>query len=545
MKKEKTTKKKKYFGLSLVAWFWNLFILAVAMLLMYWIAPGFLSGLVYNGLISKLPFIGVLLIAGSILWAAYKQYDNNNDKIGRAGILTIFALAIGSLCFWAVHKWTGNITYKKFADEVELRENYLPVDKNTLRYTPRKVAHNKIENVVSATTEEVLFEHTQPFITDDGFAFAAAITLDGARPVLLEKNPGLYIYHDSYHAKEVIERVDQDFEIGVGMEYLDNAIRQLFYEDFFAVYDQVHYLALDSLQPRKFTGIAPKMKYKYSFPFFFAKYWAGVTLIDSDGTLTDLTVAEAQKDPRLKGKWIYPMVLAKQYVNIQDYKVGFLNSFTAVDGKLSIPKLKHNEYPLVIYGEDGQTYFVIDTEPQGSGKGMFRMYFINATTGEMSYYEPPPSEPAIGPLGALSRVYSLNGYNWVRDDKSGSSGNQIALEPVYLTKTDGDLVRLFYKFSVTSLQMTEVSSTVVVEAREGGLIEEFDDRDEYESWLVKDLTYESDLDELEEYINVIRKYSIKSEKIVKRLRKASNDSEATEAIIDTSKIEVIDLDSIQ
>ncbi len=452
--------------------------LVVLVVALYFITPGTLNQLFFNFLLGGFPFLLLAAFFFFFIYKALRAFANpkspNRAKVTMWGVLALVIFIFGSVFFSKVMDY---YTYNKLASNVTKLDGYIPIDKNILRFTPRIIAYNQMESTVRARTETVEWEHCRPYLKDNGFGYVAPITPDGLRPQWLKKNPGFIKYNDNYNADPVISRIDQPFEVGEKMEYTDNLYRKLYFHDFFAKYPRIHYMTLG--EEDKFYAVAPKIKYKYAFPFFFIEYWSGTVIVDENGKIEDLSREEIIKDPRFKGKWMAPLALFKKYVSVQDYAVGFWNTYTSVDGMLSIPNLPNNDYPLVIYTESGDTYLVIDTEPQGTGRGLFRVYYQNAQTGEIFSYEPPNTEPIIGPMGAMSKVYSLKGYHWYE----GTSGNMLALEPVYLTKNINGKEVLFWKFSITSLDRTRVSATVVVEATEGGDMFEFTKREEYQRWL--------------------------------------------------------------
>ncbi len=451
-------------------------ILVIGSVLLYFIDPGFLNGIFFNFLVEGLPFLLLGIIFFFFVYRALRAYAKNKQGTGLFWIV----LAIGTFIFGTIFfsKVMNYYIYQRFAKEVTEVDNYIPIDKDVIRFTPRIVAYNQMESTVRARTETVEWSHCRPYLKDGNFGYVAPITPDGLRPQYLKKNPGFIKYDDDYQSNQVIQRIEQPFEVGEEMQYTDNIFRQLYFNDFFAQYPRIHYMTLG--EENKFYAIAPKIKYSYAPPFFFIPYWSGTAIIDQDGNIENLSREEIKKDARFKGKWMAPLKLFYEYVSVQDYAVGFWNTFTSVDGMLSIPDLANNDYPLVIYTADKNTYLVIDTEPQGTGRGLFRVYYQNAQTGDIFMHEPPTTEPIIGPRGAMSKVYSLKGYHWY---SANSSGNMLALEPVYLTKNIGGKEVLYWKFSITSLDRTRVSATVVVEATEGGEMFEFTKREDFERWL--------------------------------------------------------------
>ncbi len=451
-------------------------IFVVGSILLYFIAPQNLNAIFFNFLVGGLPYLLLGIFFLFFLYRALQAYGKGKQSSGMFWIvLAVGVFIFGSILFTKVMDYH---MYNKLAKDVTEVNSYIPIDKDVIRFTPRIVAYNQMESTVRARTETVEWLHCRPYLKQGNFGYVAPITPDGLRPKYLKKNPGFIKYDDDYQTDQVIQRIEQPFEVGEEMEYTDNIFRKLIFHDFFAQYPRIHYMTLD--KDNEFYAVAPKIKYKYAFPFFFIPYWSGTAIINQDGKIEDLSREEIIKDARFKGKWMAPLKLFREYVSVQDYAVGFWNTFTSVDGMLSIPNLANNDYPLVIYTESGDTYLVIDTEPQGTGRGLFRVYYQNAQTGQIYMYEPPSTEPIIGPRGAMSKVYSLKGYHWY---SSGSSGNMLALEPVYLTKNINGKEVLYWKFSITSLDRTRVSATVVVEATEGGEMFEFTQRKDFEEWL--------------------------------------------------------------
>ncbi len=464
-----------------------LVIFVVGTILIYFLDPALLNGLFFSFLIEGLPY---LILGVFFLFSVFKGMLATSQEKKTKGYMWFFiagsTFIFGSILFTKVLNYC---LYQQLAKDVKEIESYIPINKDVLRFTPRIVAYNQMETTVRARTETVEWSHCRPYLNEQSFGYVAPITPDGLRPKYFKKNPGFVKYEDNYEAENVITRIDQPFEVGEEMEYTDNIFRKLYFDDFFAQYPKIHYMSLGD--EGKFYAIAPKIKYKYVFPFFFIPYWSGTAIIDDQGTIETVSREVCANSERFKGKWMAPLALFKQYVQVQDYAVGFWNTFTSVDGMLSVPDLPNNDYPLVIFTKDNETYLVIDTEPQGTGRGLYRVYYQNAQTGEIFMYQPPNTEPIIGPRGAMSKVYSLKGYHWYSSKGEGSSGNMLALEPVYLTQNiDGKEV-LYWKFSITSLDRTRVSATVVVEATEGGDMFEFTERKDYEKWLHNEAVQET------------------------------------------------------
>ncbi|MBL7058545.1 hypothetical protein ISS03_04355 [Patescibacteria group bacterium] len=401
----------------------------------------------------------------------------------RALVIVFFGFIVVIVGFVVVATGTNYFTYQMYA-KFEPIPSIISTDPDTIRYTAQQVAYTEIENSIKAATEKAHLEHVRPFITSDLFAYIAPITPDGLLTVWTGKNPGYVVYNDHRDHKDTIKtnRVDQVQEIGLGMQWFDDLELVLYRTDWFATYDQPHFLVLDDKQPEKYTAVVPKVKYAWwRFP-----YWAGVVLIHDDGKVEDLDRAKALADPRLAGKWIAPMALMRRYVELQNYAVGYVQSFFRVSGKLEIPKIPgNNQFPLLTRSLNGHNYFVVPTKGEGGGDGLFRMYFGDSHTFQLTYFEVYSNNMIYGPNAALNRVQNLPGYNWHRKTDKNESGNMIATEPVYITSKDGK--QMFWKFSITNKQYAGTSAVAVVNAHNVDQVLEFKQRPEFEEWLRGDM----------------------------------------------------------
>lgn len=358
----------------------------------------------------------------------------------------------------------------------------VPTDPKFVRYTGMQIAFKDINQAIKAATEEVTMENTVPFVSKTGFGYVAPITPDGFISTFSQKNPGFVVFNDRLPDNpqaSKAHRVIQPFEIGQDMQVLDNLERQLIYSDFFASYDHPHYVVLDPNKPEHFTAVVSKIKYKW----FMFPYWGGVVLVHDNGKMEDLSAQEAMKDPRLVGQWIFPQKLAKDYVKLENYKVGWgiFSEMVRVPGRLEIPKLPgESQFPMLTHGADSVNYHVIATKAAGSGGGLYRMYYVNATTGQGMYYEYGENETVYGPEAALTRVTNEQSFNWFREDGDSKSGNMIPVEPVYIVLSDN---KLYWKISVTNRKYEGVAATVVSPASNPNDRTLFKAQNEFDAWL--------------------------------------------------------------
>lgn len=492
----------EYYGWKDVLKF-NLAVLVVTAFILYMFFPQQTQSVVFHQILRNgwyaLPWILIVALV-------YSYFKTNRDPEGyqprhpddwldlkthrRPLAVLVTLIVMGALWCQMIHNTTGYLTYKTYASRFAKRDGLIPTSLEHIRFTPLENASNDLGNSVSSTGEDIEREYVQPILTKRGFGYVSPITPSGVLNTFIMKNPG-FLYLDDSAAADLdptkrINRINDVQQIGPDMEWMDNIHFVLAKTDFFASFETPHYLALDDSRPEKLTMIVPKIKYGLLWRL---PYWGGVVVVHSNGTVEDLTVKMALKDPRFKGKWIYPISLARKYVELQNYGCGWgpLSPFVRVGGKLEVEEVPGtNQFPFLMHGADGKTYHVIATKGEGSARGLFRMYYIDASTGEGSYHEFRANEVVYGAATSLTRLTNIPGYQWYResagkDGAATTSGTMIAVEPVYIVKP-GDR-RLFWKATITNTSRTGISATAVMDASRPDDITVFGKRHEFEAWL--------------------------------------------------------------
>jgi len=456
---------------------WNLGAAILVVILFLILTPKAASWLVFEMVLINWLYILLVIVTILFLLLFMSLSEKNMRRSVLGMIMTVLSASIFGLC---INSMIDNATYKTVG-QFNARSNLVASDADRLRYTALKTAFNDVKNSITVATEEVKSDYTKPLITDQGFSYLAPITPDGVLPTIRDKNPGFVHYDDRPGVQTKVRRIDQPQQTGLDMLWFDDIWYGVFRSDFFATYETPHFLPLDPADPNRFTAVIPKIKYKY----WLIPYWGGVTLVHNDGRIEDLSVEVAQADPRLKGKWIAPVDLMRDYVKHQNYQAGFwpnVFKYRAI-GKLDIDDVKgRNKFPLFTRGADGRDYFVVATKAAGAGGGLYRMYFATADTFDLTYYEFGANNTVYGPNAALKRVFNLPRYNWHRESEGGGeSGNMTAIEPVYIVRPGDE--SLYWKFSITTKDYTGTSGAAVINASNLDKLRGFENRAEFEAWL--------------------------------------------------------------
>lgn len=453
----------------------NAVIILIAALLFALIAPAWFSQTVFQGILLNWPYLAWPILIGTIFYIPIAEVIGG--KTQRRSILYCVVSGLLVIGGWVLtSKAVDYLTYKTYA-HFEARDGLVRNDPDATRFTPLRVAHTDINNSVKVATEDAERDDTVPVITERGFGYVTPITPDGFVPAWFGDNSGFLYFDDSNepHAEKV-QRIDKLQEVGSGMYWFDNLWLRVFRQDRLATYESPHVVLLDQENPDSWALVVSKIKYR----FWLIPYWGGTTIIHANGTIEELNSEQAKEDDRLNGQWIVPLDLLNTYIEAQNLRVGFFASFFRVTGKLEIEKLDgDNQFPFITKGSDGRIYAVSATKAEGSGAGLYRMFYADATTFELSYVEFDPSTTVYGPNAAEKRVKNLTGYIWFNPDTN--TGRVVVTEPVYIVRENDPT--LYWKFTITNTNYAGIAATVVVNAHDLDQMAEFKDRGSYEQWL--------------------------------------------------------------
>lgn len=435
--------------------------------LLYLLFPRQFSDVVYEGLFLNvfllLP-LALSAIAGIVVLGMFSK--GNKPLAIMVGVAMGMGVIGSTILIDVGHKWR---TAQRYAfTQVESMPEVHP---QGIRYTPFDVAYNDIVQNLNSSEFSIERENMHAVDVDGGIGYVAPITPEGIIGTFFRKQDGFMKFSDAPALSQIerVSRVKQPFAVGQGMLFFDDILRKLYLRDPFCRYPELYYLQLGATKD-KFVAVAPKVKYAYEFPCFFVPYWAGVTLVHSDGSVESLSPEEAKEDARLAGKRIYPQTLARSVVEAQTFDQGLLSGLYQRPGLIRIPTLPGGQQmPYLYKTRDGRDLFVVATEPAGNSFAMFRMYMVNAHSGDREVWELDPAKGILGPDRAGERVKSLPNYVW------GTTHELLESFPI---PKDG---KLLWKYTVSTTSRTGVVLTVVVDASTND-IEVFSSRAEFEDW---------------------------------------------------------------
>ncbi len=460
-------------------WLANGVIALLALIGMIAFFPGATNTLLYKGLwLHVFDLVSVAVGAGLVM-LALSIWEERPAMAVVYGVLGLIGFALmGPIVISGTSDWKICQSYK-----AQSRNSLVPVDLEAVRFTPLEVAHNDMVNGFNSSQFTVELEHVHAVNMGQGVGYVVPITPDGFWMHWTQENDGFMIFDDRPEIESAnrVRRIKEKFKVGEEMQWLDNLRRNLYSKDRWCDYSDVYYLPADPTNPDSIVIVACKVKYRYEFPCFWVPYWAGATIVNPDGAMREVTVDELLNDTRFAGQLLHPISLALTIVKVQKFDQGVLSGFVRRPGKIEIPELPgRNQMPYFIRGNDGHVYHVVATRAEGGSHALFRVYYVDAHTGVLTYYEYNEQAGIVGPERGIEYVKSLRGYNWVEHEyKEGASGNFRVVESIYLAMPNGEL---WWKYTITTQRFNGVVATAVVNGHTKEVVE-FRTRDEFDLWL--------------------------------------------------------------
>ncbi|UZE91723.1 MAG: hypothetical protein IB616_02960 [Methanosarcinales archaeon] len=342
-----------------------------------------------------------MAVKGVVVGRAEKVIRGQNDAILVAAVIIVILgwLILGSLqvvypqCYLASHLRVTEIAG-------------LPdMDPTAIRIMPKVVAERYAMDALqyprfTLGTMDISFINKTPY-------WVSPLIPDGAINFFILKDKGaVYVAMDTSTKNTHI--VEQDMQIGLGMGISDWYKWKLYKQGYWVDYEDPYFVSTDQ---GLYIAI-PMVSYEYHWRFptlFTVPKWAGVALIDSNGEIEFLTPQQALEHPVLEDQKLYPERLTRYYVNSFRYTHGIANKLLYHHEELEIAEIpgQQNEQPFLVVTKQGMKWF-IGCEPFGGAHGIYRIYLLDARTGDIQLNECPKAETLVGPVKACDYVRKAN-----------------------------------------------------------------------------------------------------------------------------------------
>ncbi len=353
----------------------------------------------YTNPIITFLLLVILIAAGGSLWKAKQKGENVFIKgtnfspvVSIAIMLLVLVFIFGAPLLDALKgKYIYELTEYNKIDEM--------ASTSDIRIVPLGVASRYLVDSLQKSREKV--GNIEILYINNTLMWGAPRIPDGTLLYYTQKVNGLITTKASDLQKN-IKLYNQEFPVADGIGFFDNIYWKIYKEKFFVTPDNIIYV-FDN-ESNDFKIIVPFISYKFKFPVM-VPYFGGVYVIDKEGNIDIYSPEEAAEIDYIKSTWVYPETLARQYVDSYKYNNGIINTWFIHEDQIEIADTydRFNRQPFLMDTEEGLKW-IVAVEPYGQSYGIFKIFFVDAVTGEMELYELGEESSLTGPVRAVDYV---------------------------------------------------------------------------------------------------------------------------------------------
>lgn len=201
--------------------------------------------------------------------------------------------------------------------------------------------------------------------------------------------------------------IESPLAVAEGQLLFDNLWWRVYLNRYWVTGEKPFYRIVDG----KVWTIVPAIGYRLKFRWGIVHtvpYFAGVFTVSPTGVVRFVSVPEVASDEIAGGERVFPETLARRYAEAYAYHRGLVNHlFLHVDQSEIQDVAESNRQPFLMNTVEGLVWFT-SAEPYGRSHGIFKIFLVSATTGELSVYTLSSAETLTGPVGALDYVRKTN-----------------------------------------------------------------------------------------------------------------------------------------
>lgn len=359
-----------------------------------WYMRPWLHGLVYGVYTTPVLWLGIPVCVGVCL-LVNGRIDDTSVLQATVVVCLVGVMALSSVSGTFAANTLGQTTMQESQTVDQLRE--------TNASTPRLLTKGVADRYAANTLNFPQYQTSESDITIHNGTphWSYALSPDGLWNHLTKEQHGTVMV-DMTNQNAAVETVTGDLSKGIGTAFYNNYKWHLLktgeylanYKDpFMVIHDGEQYIAVPYTVPTFHWLPIP-----HTTPT-----WGGVMLIDSAGTVTDLSPNEARQHPVLEGQRLYPFDLTRRSVAATKYRNGILNTYTSHEEEIEVAPVpgEANEQPFFLPTTRGPTY-VVAAEPYGNAQGLSEIWMVDARTGQQYRYTSNAS--LFGPRKAADYV---------------------------------------------------------------------------------------------------------------------------------------------
>jgi len=378
-------------------------ILGAQFIWMFWIIGPLFHGFVMFFYLRPVIFEVLFLSLIFSVIAFFVFGSGKSEKI--LGSLIVFGISIIALLI--ILGLFGSYWQCDIAENYDVSEIFeLPeMDEDYLRVTPKVVAYRYMSDACQYPRHQPNFPSDLVMIDGKPY-WSSLLTPDGIINKYNIKPVGS-VYVDMTDMDKSLDIKEHSFKYAPGLAIKDDINFQIYLNKYFITVERALVIPYeDDVYIAK-----PYIEYEFKFTFpvwYTVPVWGGTFLVHEDGTIEDLSPEESRNHLVLQGQKLFPEELVDIYVDSQNYwKVNegdsyfgaLINVWISHENQIEITDVTNqgNEQPFLLNTVDGLKW-TVSVEPYGSAHGVYKIYLIDARTGEMEFMKFTGEE--IGPVRA-------------------------------------------------------------------------------------------------------------------------------------------------
>ncbi|WP_324668962.1 hypothetical protein [Geochorda subterranea] len=198
-----------------------------------------------------------------------------------------------------------------------------------------------------------------------------------------------------------------------GIHLTDNLWWQAYRRRYFVTGEKPYYLVAPD---GGIWTVAPAIGWRYRWRWGLAytvPYFAGAFVASPEGDVAFLEPEALAAHPVVGGTRVFPERLARWLAEAYGFRRGIVNALFIHHDQVKVTDVERgedgpvNRQPFLMATREGLVWF-ISAEPYGQSRGVFKVFLVDASTGEVRVLHLPPDQTLTGPTRAIDYVRRAN-----------------------------------------------------------------------------------------------------------------------------------------
>ena len=329
--------------------------------------------------------------------------EGKEETVAQVNFLSYFVLFVMFILAGTI---SGILPQLHIVNELQY-ETIIDLPENTedVRLMPLEVAERFSRDSLQLSQFRLGNENIA--FVNGSLAWSFPLVPDGGILTYILENKGI-VYVDATTQERTSNIVFQDMKVGDEMQIFDNLYWNVYNQKYFIDLDDPYY----TLTPDgDIITVISVISYSFHQNFglvYTVPEFGGVLIVDNKGQIEFLDKEASLESEILEGNRLYPENLARYYVETFKFDKGVINRFFIHEDQIEIRDVSFtNRQPFLMDTQEGLKWF-ISAEPASASRGIFKIFLVDARTGDVQVKALDIDETLTGPIKARDFVRRSN-----------------------------------------------------------------------------------------------------------------------------------------